>query len=44
LGPTEYVLLEDGKRIQSPKRNILDKNRMMDNVQKNNIYARELFD
>jgi hypothetical protein len=45
LGQTEYVLPEDGDRIQSPKccvlkinrMVILDKNRMVDNVQKHNI-------
>jgi hypothetical protein len=45
LGPTEYVLPEDGDRIQSPKLcvlknkqdGVLDKDKMMDNVQKHNI-------
>jgi hypothetical protein len=45
LDQTEYVLPEDGDRIQSPKRcalkkkrnDILDKNKTMDNVQKRNI-------
>jgi hypothetical protein len=39
-GPTEYVLPEDGDRIQSPKRvlkhkqdDVLDKDKKMDNVQ-----------
>jgi hypothetical protein len=35
LGPTEYVLPEDGDIIQSPKRYVLNKNRTMDNVQRN---------
>jgi hypothetical protein len=48
LGPNDYVLPEDGDRSQSPKsfvfkykRDIvLDKNKMMDNVQKHNIVTR----
>jgi hypothetical protein len=38
LGPTEYVSPEDGDRIQSPKRYVLNKNRAMDNVQKHNTH------
>jgi hypothetical protein len=44
LSPTEWVLPEDGDRIQSPKRYlkqkqdcVLNKNRMMGNVQKHDI-------
>jgi hypothetical protein len=45
LDPTEYVLPEDGDRIQSPKRcvlkdkqdDVLDKDKRMNNVQKHNI-------
>jgi hypothetical protein len=45
LGPTEYLLPEDGDRIQSPKRCVLkykqdgflDKIRAMDNAQGLNI-------
>jgi hypothetical protein len=45
LDPTEWVLPEDGDRIQSPKRcvlkhkqdEILDKDETMDNVQKHNF-------
>jgi hypothetical protein len=43
MGPTEYVLPEEGDRIQSPKRCVLkinrtflDKDKTMDNVQKHN--------
>jgi hypothetical protein len=47
LDPTEQVSPEDGDRIQSPKRcvlknkqdGVLDKDKMMDNVQKHNICA-----
>jgi hypothetical protein len=37
LGPTEEVFPEDGDRIQSLKYCVLNKNRMMDNVQKHNV-------
>jgi hypothetical protein len=37
LGPTELVSSEVGKKIQSPKRCVLNKNGMMDKAQKHII-------
>jgi hypothetical protein len=52
LGPTESVLPENEDRIPSPKRcvlkykqdGVLDENRTMDNVQKENIYTHAVVD
>jgi hypothetical protein len=38
LGPTEWVLPEDGDRIQSTKFCVLNKNRTTNNFQKHNIF------